>query len=308
MIKRLSVVFFIILSSYNVYASWWNMQWIRYPDVDSTAQIWFRKQYNLPDITTRASVSIASSGRYILYLNGRNVSVDVLVPHAQENSNTTSIITFEISRFLHKGNNTIAIWYSPTLHGNKSGRQIAVDFYGETAAGESFSYNTDSTWLCKKSNACTTANNNEIIIAPEYLYEWKDKDCPIYDWKESKICDSSKVRYKLESPISVSNHINHIYPYRSFDNDGNKVLYDFGHSFIGWTRVTLRGMRKGQRIEINGLTYICSGEMDEQACRKFTDSESGRALVIGPADFSIDKIMKIEGIEITPYFNITYQY
>lgn len=284
------------------------MQWVRDPDSDSTAQIWFRKQYNLSDITTRASISIASSGRYILYLNGRNVSVDVLMPHKYKKTNYTSITNFEVSRFLHKGLNTIAIWYSPIISNNENDRQIALDFYGQTSDGNTFSFCTDSTWSCKQSNAYSKANNDELVIAPEYKNDWKDNSCPIYDWKQCQMCPRANVLYALDSPIYISNRIKHIYSYKSFDNDGNRILYDFGHSFIGWIRLTLRGMRKWQKIEINGLTYICSGEMDEQACRKFTESESGRALIIGPTDFSIDKIMKIEGIEIAPYTNISYQY
>ena len=308
MIRRLSAVFFFILFAYNAYPAWWDMQWIRYPDSEDTAQIWFRRQYNIPNTTTEASISIASSGRYILYINGRNVSIDVLIPNIQENSNTTSILNFEVSRFLKKGINTIAIWYSPIANLNNENKQIAVDFYGQTIEGERFSYTTNSTWLCKKANACIKADNNEIINSLEYKYDWKDDSCPLYDWKQSQICCPSKVKYSVEPLTCISNRIKHIYSYRSFDNDGNKILYDFGTSFMGWTRVALRGMRRGQRIEINGLSYICSGEMDEQACRRFTETESGRALVTGPADFSVDKIMKIEGIEIAPFFNISYQY
>jgi hypothetical protein len=78
------------------------------------------------------------------------------------------------------------------------------------------------------------------------------------------------------------------------------LQYDFGRAFDGWVRLTIRDARKGQRLQMGGLTYICSGEMDEQMCRKFTIARQKEVTVTGDKYFKPEQIQAVEGLEIAP--------
>ena len=54
----------------------------------------------------------------------------------------------------------------------------------------------------------------------------------------------------------------------------------------------------GEILEINGLVYICSGEMDEQAFRRLSTSRQKSITIKGDRHFRKSQIQKIEGLEI----------
>lgn len=99
--------------------------------------------------------------------------------------------------------------------------------------------------------------------------------------------------------------------YHAYDNRLRHVLlpiaeyedslglhYDFDRFFQGSVRITLREAKKGERLEINGLVYICSGEMDEQAFRRLSTSQQKTITIKGDRHFRKSQIQKIEGLEI----------
>ena len=105
----------------------------------------------------------------------------------------------------------------------------------------------------------------------------------------------------LEYPHSTDNHTNtieSIIPYRYFDIEKDTITYDFGLGFIGFARVTLRGVRKGERIFIGNMEYICSGQLDEQACLRFTTMPVRKLTIYGDNKFRADHIVNVEGISI----------
>ena len=87
---------------------------------------------------------------------------------------------------------------------------------------------------------------------------------------------------------------------RFFDLTDNGVLYDFTPGFYGFTRVTLRDCKRGQRISINGLQYTCNGEMDEQAFGRFAPGFCRKVLISGDRNFKKEQIQNVEAIAIEP--------
>lgn len=309
--KSLSL-FLIFTTATITQAYGWDMHWIKLANSISDAQIWFRRTYILQDKPEKANIRIACCGKFILYVNGRNVTADILLPN-KNIPDAINITDFNVSRFLKRDSNTIAVWYSPASNAindtKKKSKQISVQLYGTLKSSRIFSFASDSTWLCREANAITTSDGDEIISGPDYISDWKEDGCPVYTWSNAtQYTDQVNAKYTETEYPDVSKRISHIYQYKYFDTDETSTLYDFGHSFNGWIRLTLRGMQQNSVIGVNGCKYICTGKMDEQVCRRFTTSESGRALVTGPEGFSISQIMKIEAIKIVPflYFNFLY--
>ena len=116
-------------------------------------------------------------------------------------------------------------------------------------------------------------------------------------WQGCKKQPISSSEYP-HSTDNLNNTIESIIPYRYFDIEKDTITYDFGLGFIGFARVTLRGARKGERIFIGDMEYICSGQLDEQACLRFTTMPVRKLTIYGDNKFRADHIVNVEGISI----------
>ena len=272
------------------------MRWIYHPQAEETRQIWFKRNIHMDKPLASAILSVASEGRYIVYVNGYNISTDLFSSNPR---GAIGVRDYEIGNFLHKGTNTIAVWYSPV---NYTKRQLYIVMSGQWEDGSPFFMDNEKGWLCHTANARTLPDGNEEIDGPGYMANWND-----YDWKEDSFLLSEWQRAEVAKDLkpAVITFCRHEKPaYRTqrilkrstFSQQGRTLTYDFGQSFNGWVRVTMRGMKKGDVITVNGLRYICKGGTDDQACRRFTISTAGIARIILPAGRSRSNITTVEAI------------
>ncbi|MDY5369599.1 MAG: hypothetical protein SPG53_04345, partial [Prevotella sp.] len=61
-------------------------------------------------------------------------------------------------------------------------------------------------------------------------------------------------------------------------------------------RVTLRGCRRGERIRIGNLHYVCTGEMDEQAFTRFSPTDQNTVTICGDRHFCCEQVQEVESI------------
>lgn len=301
----------------------WGLDWICSPNSNSHAQIQFKKVYNFECKPQSASIRIASNGRYILYVNGYNVTGDVLTPR---NSNPSlKVTTYETDRFMRKGNNTIAVWYSPdadyqiTSETNYSteipdrNKQLSISLYGITSNSLNdslpFYYHTDDTWTCRTANA-TTNGEDETYDNTQGCLCWNTDSC-IAGWHYAKeYTGTAETNIETQEIVYEAMKISGIYRWRFLETIGDTLIYNFNRGFNGWVRLTLRNMQRGDTINVNGMQYICSGDMDEQACRRFTTSEcpAGKVIVTCNRPIPRDNITNVEAISIEPYQRRSYLY
>ena len=83
------------------------------PGAGPCSQVWFRRAFTVARPPLSARVTIASAGRYELFVNGYNVTTDVLAPSAGPPGDTIRVMTYEVGRFLRPDTNVVAVWYSP---------------------------------------------------------------------------------------------------------------------------------------------------------------------------------------------------
>lgn len=284
----------------------WGLDWIAHPAAGPADQIWFRRTLVLRGRPQRARITVASGGRYTLYVNGYNVTADVLTPYAAQPSGTITVTDCEVGRFLRAGDNVVAVWYSPATGGRK---QLALALYGESDADGLFAMRTDGTWMCRQAGRQTGADGSETADGNCHVEDWNMPAAQLAGWlpaEEQPACGPSPLA--VIRPPSVAARISRTYRYSFLDDFGRDIVYRFGRTFDGWVRLTLRGMNRGDTVRVNGLTYVCSGRSDEQACRKFTTSLQGMAVVSGPEGFSRRNVTNIEGLAIEPYVHWDYLY
>ncbi|WP_232227271.1 hypothetical protein [Hoylesella shahii] len=136
----------LLTSTFNAFQT----PWISAPQTDSTSMLWFTRIYKQTSRPRKAFVSVATTGKIQLLVNGMNVSRNLYEPFRSYADTTEVNIRYDITPFLAR-NNTISLWYCPTMpHAGR--KQVAISYWGELADGTPFAYNSDETWACRRAN------------------------------------------------------------------------------------------------------------------------------------------------------------
>lgn len=312
----------------------WNLHWIHAPHRCSTEQLWFRQTYQLSAKPQKAVVEMASCGRLILYINGRNVTTRIFEPARQPQGDTIFVVRYDVEPFLQRGANSIAVWFSPLPgpdgHPTDSRKQLSLELSG-TIAGKKFAHFTDESWQCLSAFAHTLPNGDEIIDGRYHIngnatplafrknverLRGYSPSCVIIDNNEGT---PTRIGMVHECMIWENTHRPVVLPDTvakpdSLLNDTAKqaspgfqpvalprrLAVGCGTQFNGWARLTLQNMKAGDQLTANGLIYICNGKSDEQACRRFTSGSSGYIEIVGPPTFSPDNLVSVEALELLP--------
>lgn len=286
------------------------LQWMHHPQADATHQIWFRQDLTLHDTPQEAHLSVASEGRFIVYVNGYHVSTDVF------SSNPPGAIAmreYDVTRYLCEGNNVIGVWYAPNAQQPSTAtHQLCVSMSGITADGHHFTVSPGKGWLCRAANARTT-EYGETIDGTKYVSDWNKGALNLMEWLpvETAGPETNGVNgFSADTPTDVKPvipwkgtqggfRVKRILKRAKVIQQGRTVIYNFGEPVHGWVRVTLRGLKKGEAIEVNGLRYIGTGKTDDQACRRFTTGEAGVARILLPVGRGANCISRVEAIEVS---------
>lgn len=276
----------------NAVAQEWLLPWIGSDRGDSTSQQWFRKTFTIDQRPTVARLYVATVGRFVVYVNGYNVSTAVLEPY-----DPAMLTDYDATPYLRAGRNTIGVWYSPMPPCRPAKAQIALTLCYTDADGRKHAIATDDGWLCRQANAQSTADGGETIVNSEYVADWNSNDFGVVGWWTAHKATGPQASDRGRRP--VARRISSIRGYAFREGEANNVAYIFREPFDGWVRLTLRDMYRGDTIRVGGLTYVCSGDTDEQACRRFTTSQGRVVEVAGPIGFSYTNVTNIEAIDIS---------
>ena len=306
--KRILLFLTLALTVMTAVAQEFGIHWIACPAADSTMQAWFRQTYITPQRPLRATVTVASAGNFELYVNRWNVSTDVLAPFRERGDRRVKAVTYDVSRYLRPDSNVIAVWYSPaTTQPNR--KQISVTYSGTMPNGTPFSHVSDPEWLCRPANRTITPDGGECVDGRAHNPLWNATEIETAGWVPALAVKEGRAEgYGVSASFYPAMRVARVHKPAYFDVCGDSVFYEFRNGFQGWIRITLRNAQRGEHIYINGLEYICNGNLDEQACRKFTITTCRRVLIYGDASFDRSQLYNVEGIEIAPSFHSSYQY
>lgn len=294
--RLFATLIFTILWVQNLLAQEFCTHWISYPLPNDSSEVWFRKSYALPQRPIQAFLSIASTGSYKLYINERNVTTSSKFDGMKDSLLLNR--TLDITHYLKKGENIIAVWYAP--QGKPShGKQLSAEFYGWTQDSLPFHHQTDGTWLTRQLKGCSIGETEHYDGRTDAL-TWKSEEFYSHGWlhptgstnmdevlksQDYRVFKAENKLYKLLSPMSEHS-----------DSAGYHV--DFGRPFHGTIRITLRNAHKGDRLHINGYQYTCNGELDEQAFFRFKYQDERIYTLTWSDRFKKSYIVNIEGLEM----------
>lgn len=302
-------------------------RWMSHPAPDDTSHVWFRRTLVIEeqDMPRTAYIHVATTGRFVLYVNGRNVSTALFTPDRTPNDTTVMAISYDVRRFLRPDSNAIALLYCPST---RTRRQVSVSFYGIAADSSHFATNDTDGWLCRHADTWQTHDGGEAMNRNTYPYRWTDTDQPLVLWQAVEqistsqylnistphhhnttppqhlntlpllsaedICGYSPVR--INPLVDNAAHMRRIYTPLFTEQSADTLIVHLVPNERHLIRVTLRGCRRGERISIGNLHYVCTGEIDEQAFARFTPTSSNTIIITGDSHFRSEQVQEVESI------------
>ena len=167
-------------------------RWLSHPTPDDTSHVWFSRTIvtSEKDMPRAAYIRVATTGRFVLYVNGRNVSTALFTPDRQKGDTAVATIAYDVQRFLRTDTNTIALLYCPSM---RTRRQVSVSFYGIAADSSHFAVsgtdrpcfalNGNAGWLCRHADTWQTHDGGEAMNRNLYPYRWTDANQPLAMWQ-----------------------------------------------------------------------------------------------------------------------------
>lgn len=217
-------------------------RWLSHPTPDDTSHVWFSRTIvtSEKDMPRAAYIRVATTGRFVLYVNGRNVSTALFTPDRQKGDTAVATIAYDVQRFLRTDTNTIALLYCPSM---RTRRQVSVCFYGIAADSSHFAVsgtdrpcfalNGNAGWLCRHADTWQTHDGGEAMNRNLYPYRWTDANQPLALWQAVE--ETSPSQHLTTTPshhpttttpqhISTSQHNNISTPLSSEDICGYSPL------------------------------------------------------------------------------------
>lgn len=372
MLRLINILILFIASAATAAASTgtagdFDCRWMSHPTPDDTSHVWFSRTIvtSEKDMPRAAYIRVATTGRFVLYVNGRNVSTALFTPDRQKGDTAVAAIAYDVQRFLRTDTNTIALLYCPSM---RTRRQVSVCFYGIAADSSHFAVsgtdrpcfalNGNAGWLCRHADTWQTHDGGEAMNRNLYPYRWTDANQPLTLWQAVEETSPSQpltttTPHHLNTPtpqplnttppqplntttpqhISTSQHlttttphhlttttplssedicgynplrinplvdnaarISRIYTPLLTEQSGDTLTVHLVPNRRHLIRVTLRGCRRGERIRIGNLHYVCTGEMDEQAFTRFSPTDQNTVTISGDRHFCCEQVQEVESI------------
>lgn len=197
MLRLINILILFIASAATAAASTattgdFDCRWMSHPTPDDTSHVWFSRTIvtSEKDMPRAAYIRVATTGRFVLYVNGRNVSTALFTPDRQKGDTTVATIAYDVQRFLRTDTNTIALLYCPSM---RTRRQVSVCFYGIAADSSHFAVsgtdrpcfalNGNAGWLCRHADTWQTHDGGEAMNRNLYPYRWTDANQPLALWQ-----------------------------------------------------------------------------------------------------------------------------
>lgn len=240
-----------------------NLNWITVDEKLSAPLL--RKEFTVDKIPEYAVVNVCGLGFFELYINGKKVSDDIMQPVRSdydkvtysnlpngfdyETKKSVYYLSYEVSRYLVEGQNTVVLWLGNGWYREKARATIRGDFdYGNhlkaflKLSAENLSVETDDTWQYIDS---PIIHNNffsgEIYDATKYNPDFFESgyvsDCYAYEIDPpaarliSQLCPGEKVIRSVKA--------------KNIKED----IFDAGEVVSGFAKIKLKG-EKGEKVEI----------------------------------------------------------
>ena len=279
----------------------WKGQYIGMKHQNPKVQPMLRKAFSYSGKGEPAFLHINTLGYHEVWLNGQKVSDDVLAPAMVEFTKRSLSMTYNVTNLLQEGQNDLVIWlgtgwYEAGLPGVKEGGPYIMAQIDCQQNGEwNTIVKTDETWQARQSGYYFDGAvkpygfGGDLVKAEELLPDLSHATLESTTWQPvtqlstfnsqlstfitPMMCEANKIQQEIQ-PKQITR----------FKED--TWMVDMGKSIVGWVRIHLGKLNKGQQVRISYCDmlalngdfdygvytdrYIASGEGEEVFCNKFT--------------------------------------
>ena len=225
----------------------WKGSWIGAGKSDARAHIWYRKNIELGDAPEHAFAYVSSLGFHELYINGEKADDRVMAPTLTALDKRVHYVTYDLSKLLRKGKNTIAIWYGPGWTTFRSYSKIPRGFRAQInieGRGQNLSVATDDTWKWETSSSehlggwGHTNAGGETITASRLEPDWNLASYDDSNWTPAQAFQyGGKLTAEMTPPDRVIEEI----PVVNMVKTDLSYEFSLEKNFTGFVEVALKG-------------------------------------------------------------------
>jgi len=238
----------------------WQAKWITLPDPKRLAHPWLRRTFELKEGVERAVIYINTASYYELHINGKKVGPYVLEPGITQVNKRFIVNAYDVTSFLVKGTNTIAIWMGPGWHQPRNGNTnnapiLRAQLSAVTPSGP-LVIGTDTSWRMKDSCISQIGGwrwNNfggERFDAKEFVEDWNQTSLDDSSWVQAREIPAPNVAHSWQGCESARLG-DPVKPVEIRQLQNGKWVIDFGRPLTGWMRLKMHGLKTGQEVQIN---------------------------------------------------------
>ena len=234
----------------------------------------FVRHFDLDAVPAVAKVHATAKGAYRLYVNGHRVGNDELAPGWTEYRDRITYQSWDVTRFLSTGRNSIAAllgdgWYVGFIG---TDRRHQAQHYGKEPAllaqlvldspdGGRRLISTDEGWKEQASDILyADMLMGQYEDARRAEPEWNLPSHAIDDWSEAVVVgsDVSNLTPEIDEGVRATERLAAVAVEPRGDG---RFIVDFGQNLVGRVRLTLRSQPADRRIQLNHAEVLDEGEL-----------------------------------------------
>lgn len=249
----------------------WRAQWISSPQkaADTSKALplpWLRKTFTLNKPPNAATAYVTAMGYFELFVNGRKVGDDVLVPAVADFSKRALYLTYDISEYLVPGENCVALWlgrgwYCRGIPGViHDSPLVMAELDITTADGESIVVGTDATWKTHPSSISPRGGVNYerhrgvLVDQNRDVAGWNTVGLDDASWTPAAVFEPElpTIAAEMVAPNRIQQVIK---PVGVKELSPGVYLVDMGRLMVGWFALGVDA-RPGQTIACDYIEHI----------------------------------------------------
>jgi alpha-L-rhamnosidase len=212
---------------------------------------WIRKEFALSAKPDSAYVTVHSPGYFEVYMNGAKVGHDVLTPAVSNLKHQSFTVTYDVSRYLHPGQNCIGLWLG---EGWADGIAVRAQL-DAVVAGKAVMIGTDTSWNTRSSGLYRIGGKKwndfggERLDARESIPDWNVTGLDTAAWRPAALAASPSPAVRSQ-PCPL-NRIGKVIPAMAVTAlEGGRYEIDFGTALTGWLRLKMPVLQAGTIVRM----------------------------------------------------------
>ncbi|MCK5676491.1 MAG: family 78 glycoside hydrolase catalytic domain, partial [Verrucomicrobia bacterium] len=268
---------------------------------------WLRKSFELVDKPVDALAYVASIGYHELFINGKKVGDSVLAPSTSDLSKRARYVTYDITPYLHKGKNTMALWlgagWAKWEHYHVADKPLVMaEIDVALPDGKTVALRTDETWKIHSSSSTLMGAwkpgqyGGEHIDTRKRLPDWNTAGFDDSKWESAKAY-TPELKLSAEK-IESNRKVATLEPIGIEEVEPGVYRVDMGRNFSGWIEIRFRGEPEG-KVDLS-FSEHADGSNKFNLRSACTLDDRGRGIFHNRFNYSSGRWITITGLSHPP--------